>query len=152
MTNESIFTAERLATLLNTHKGGNLDTQYGPARFLAELVEDTMREQDLSTVQALEFIAAQGPDWTAGTNGRIAVRVREGNGESVTQWDAHDGTWCTLELLVEAISEGNPYPRWYEDEWVEVMDEDGKWVQRDTLAARQARAADGSASVAWDSQ
>ena len=108
-----------------------------PGALLLGLLEDIAQDETDSgdPMEACEVLAARGTGW----QGRpaIGVRVREdSDGEQRVGY-----TWCTLGDLLECVHFPYDAPDWWDRDWTEVQDDDGKWVQRDVLRARGYRAA-----------
>lgn len=123
MTTESSFNTISAAALLAMAKTTDENGQHGPAAHLRSLIEEVEDELNCTEAEACEYIAQRGPLWNGGCEGGIGVRVREDeDGVHHVQWSGRSDayTWCGLRDLLQAISNGNLAPGWFERDWVEV--------------------------------
>lgn len=88
-----------------------------PLQAFRTLVETYAEAEDISIDAALTALANKPNYGSSGEGASVNVFENE-VGDTRVEWSvSENGTWVTLESLVEVLEKGQSIPAWFEPEW-----------------------------------
>lgn len=108
------LTAAKLLDLYNQAETADTLT---PLHTLRTVIEEYAENDDITIEQAIEELADL-PEYGSRGEGASVNVYQDDQGKLRGVWKASgDGTWVTLEALVEEIESGTSIPAWFDSDW-----------------------------------